>query len=303
MNNPDWSERFLAFLQKERQVSEHTLDAYRRDLLHCADWLAEQSLDFSAVDASVLRRYLAAQRQKQLSSRTLQRRLSALRSLYKYAVHQGWTQSNPCEGLQAPKASKPLPDVVSVDKLGQLLDGDAPDPLEIRDLAMMELMYSSGLRLAEVVDLDLADIDMAQRLVLVREGKGNKSRLLPLGRKALEALKRYLRERTLLLDSVGSQTPAVFISQRGQRVSRRTVQQRLARWGKLQGAEQRLHPHQLRHSFASHMLESSGDLRAVQELLGHADIRTTQIYTHLDFQHLATVYDNAHPRARKKSSS
>ena len=296
-----WPDAFLQYLQKERHYSDHTLDAYQLDLHDCQQWLQQQQLDWQTLDAAHLRRFLASLRQKQQSSRTLQRKLSSLRAFYRYLQTQQLMQRNPCDGVQAPKADKPLPDVLSVDDLQQLLDVSSTDPLECRDLAMMEMLYSSGLRLAELVDLDCADVDFAQQLVLVREGKGGKSRLVPVGRKAIDALRRYLSLRSSLLKGRGE--AALFLSQQGNRLGPRAVQQRLSRWAKQQGLGQHMHPHQLRHSFASHILESSGDLRAVQELLGHADIRTTQIYTHLDFQHLAHVYDQAHPRARKKSSS
>ncbi len=197
--------------------------------------------------------------------------------------------------MRAPRSERRLPDTLNVDDIARLLGGSATDALAVRDLAMLELMYSSGLRLAELVSLDLADIDCAGGMVRVT-GKGNKTRVVPIGAKALAALGAWLKLRP---GQLAEDETAVFTGRQGRRLGRRAVQQRVRRWAQLQGIPGDVHPHTLRHSFASHLLESSGDLRAVQELLGHADISTTQIYTHLDFQHLAKVYDAAHPRARK----
>ena len=205
-------------------------------------------------------------------------------------------KNNPAVDIRAPKSARTLPKTLDADTLTQLLEIDSNDILAVRDKTMMELFYSSGLRLSELVNLDLENIDL-QESSLRATGKGNKTRILPIGRKAIDALKAWLHRRG---EVANTETRALFVSKRGTRISVRSVQQRLDYWRKKQGLEQHIHPHKLRHSFASHILESSGDLRAVQELLGHADISTTQIYTHLDFQHLAKVYDNAHPRARKK---
>lgn len=202
---------------------------------------------------------------------------------------------NPALDIRAPRAGKRLPRVADVDQLNHLLDATPEDPLEIRDLSMFELMYSSGLRLSELAGLNLHSVDQRGGEVRVL-GKGSKERILPVGRKALEALARWLEVRGTMAPVAES---ALYVSRRGDRLSTRSIQSRLSRWGLAKGADQRLHPHLLRHSFASHMLESSGDLRAVQELLGHADIATTQVYTHLDFQHLAKIYDQSHPRARR----
>jgi len=221
-----------------------------------------------------------------------------LRSFYQFLIRKHQLKNNPAIDIRAPKTARTLPDTLDADTLTQLLEIPGDSILAIRDRAIMELFYSSGLRLSELVNLDTCDIDLNEN-ILRATGKGNKTRILPIGRKAAEALNNWLQQRVILAKV---EEQALFVSQRGSRISTRSVQQRLNYWRKKQGLEQHIHPHKLRHSFASHILESSGDLRAVQELLGHADISTTQIYTHLDFQHLAKVYDKAHPRARKKKT-
>jgi len=242
-----------------------------------------------------VRQYAAEAHRRGLGGRSIQRRLSALRSFYNYLLREQAVSANPGLDVRAPQADRHLPNTVSVDDLNRLLNTRSDDPLVIRDLAIMELFYSSGLRLAELVALDLADLDERSTSIRVT-GKGAKTRVVPVGRKAREALARWLKVRP-----AASAEPAVFTGRGGKRLGVRSVQQRLARLARAHGLPGHLHPHALRHSFASHLLESSGDLRAVQELLGHADISTTQVYTHLDFQHLAKVYDQAHPRARKKN--
>jgi integrase/recombinase XerC len=224
--------------------------------------------------------------------------LSATRAFYRYLIGEGVAQYNPAEGVQAPKSPKKLPKLLDVDQAAQLLEIDDKDPLAIRDKAILELMYSSGLRLSELVMLNIDSLDLADAMVTV-VGKGKKTRAVPIGEQARKAIKQWLKIRD---NMANDEEFAVFVSQRGNRISRRSIQQRLKLWAKKQGITNLVNPHMLRHSFASHLLESSGDLRAVQELLGHADISTTQVYTHLDFQHLANVYDDAHPRARKKKS-
>lgn len=242
-----------------------------------------------------LRRYVATLSREGLSGRSIARHLSATRRFYQFLLREKLASDNPALDIRAPKSGRRLPRVADVDQLNQLLDGQPDDPLEVRDLCMFELMYSSGLRLAELASLDLDTVDLRGGEVRV-VGKGGKERLLPVGRKAIAAIEEWLRHRVALANEGET---ALFVSQRGERLSHRSIQARLSRWGISRGADQKLHPHLLRHSFASHMLESSGDLRAVQELLGHADIATTQVYTHLDFQHLARVYDQSHPRARR----
>lgn len=290
-------ERFLTYLAVERRLSPHTIAAYRRDLQCATEFMEKQGVaDWCAMTSGQVRALAANRHRAGLSGRSIQRELSALRSLYKYLLREGVVVNNPVVGVSAPKAPRKLPEVFDVDALGQLLDVASNDPLITRDLAMMELMYSSGLRLSELVGLDLPDVDQGDAVVRVT-GKGGKTRLVPVGRQALAALNRWLALRVSLAPL---EQTAIFVSRHGKRLSTRAVQQRLSQHGLRQGADSRLHPHRLRHSFASHLLESSGDLRAVQELLGHANLSTTQIYTHLDFQRLAQVYDVAHPRARRK---
>jgi integrase/recombinase XerC len=232
-----------------------------------------------------------------LSPRSVQRRLSAARGFFHYLMREGVLKSNPALDIRAPKASKRLPGTLDVDQLNQLLDIPPEDALAVRDRAIMELFYSSGLRLSELVGLDIANLDLPDRTVRVL-GKGSKTRIVPVGRKAESALRVWLKERVALADI---EEPAVFVSRNGARLKHRAIQLRIVYWAKRKGLPSRVYPHLFRHSFATHLLESSKDLRGVQELLGHADISTTQIYTHLDFAHLARTYDASHPRAKRKS--
>ena len=291
----EWIERFLHHLQTERRLSENTCKHYRRDLAELLGWCQESGIeDWRRLDNGHVRQYAARAHRRGLSGRSIQRRLSALRSFFNYLLREQAVSSNPGLDVRAPRSGRNLPETVSVDDISRLLDARAgDDPLLIRDLAMLELLYSSGLRLAELVSLDLGDIDRDEQSLRVT-GKGAKTRVLPIGRQALAALAAWLRVRPAIPGE-----SAVFTGRTGRRLGARAVQQRIGRLARARGLPGSLHPHTLRHSFASHLLESSGDLRAVQELLGHADISTTQIYTHLDFQHLAQVYDQAHPRARK----
>ncbi len=287
---------FSEYLQTERQVSAHTLSAYRSDLAKVVEFAKRQSLDsWSNLQVAHLRELVAELHHGGLSGRSIARLLSAVRGLYAYLVREGLCQHDPAAGIRPPKGPRKLPKVLDVDRAQQLLDTPVENDFSAcRDHAILELLYSSGLRLSELVGLNIVDIDLQQGLVLVL-GKGNKQRMLPVGSKAVAAVQRWLVAR----GQVKSHDDALFIGVRGRRMSPQLVRERV----RLAGARdlgQHLHPHMLRHSFASHILESSHDLRAVQELLGHADISTTQIYTHLDFQHLAQVYDQAHPRARRK---
>jgi integrase/recombinase XerC len=292
-------EAFLAHLAHERRLSANTLIGYRRDLRRVGAWMTAQGLGpWERADEQTVRRYAAARHRAGASGRTLQRELSALRSLFRYLLREDRIGHNPAAGVRAPKAQRKLPATLGADQLCALLDHTDDEPLAVRDAAMIELFYSSGLRLSELVSANLGDLDLHEGIITVT-GKGAKTRRVPVGGKAREAIRRWLALRGSF---AAEGDPALFVSSRGRRIHPRTVQQRLARWGLAQGAGRNVHPHLLRHSFASHLLESSGDLRAVQELLGHADIGTTQIYTHLDFQHLAKVYDQAHPRARRKKS-
>jgi integrase/recombinase XerC len=287
---------FIRHLASEKRHSPRTCDSYQRDLLRLADWLGRSGfVAWQRVTNHDLRRYVATLSREGLSGRSIARYLSATRRFYQFLLREKLASDNPALDIRAPKSGRRLPRVADVDQLNHLLDGQPDDPLEVRDLCMFELMYSSGLRLAELASLDLDTVDLRSGEVRVM-GKGGKERLLPVGRKAIAAIQAWLPYRAALANDGEA---ALFVSQRGERLSHRSIQARLSRWGISRGADQKLHPHLLRHSFASHMLESSGDLRAVQELLGHADIATTQVYTHLDFQHLARVYDQSHPRARR----
>jgi len=291
---------FLNHLESEKRHSPRTCEHYLRDLQRLVAWLTETGTEnWADLTGHDIRRYVARLSKDGLGGRSITRHLSAIRRFYQFLLREGLAKGNPALAVRAPKSGRHLPQVADVDQLGRLLNVNPDDPLEIRDLAMFELMYSSGLRLSELAELDLDSLDLRGREVRVL-GKGSKERVLPVGSKAVGAIDRWLAHRKAFAAETET---AIFVSQRGNRLSRRSIQARLARWGMVQGADQSLHPHMLRHSFASHMLESSGDLRAVQELLGHADIATTQVYTHLDFQHLARVYDQSHPRARRRSGS
>lgn len=290
-------ESYLDRLRIQQRMSPRTVSAYQRDLLHFREFLEKNDIPgWAAVDSRLLRSYVAERHRQGLGSRSLQRELSAIRGFFDGLIREGMLDINPAQSVRAPKSPKTLPNVLDVDAMVGLLEASPEDPHEIRDVAMWELFYSSGLRLSELVGLDLQDIDFREGSLVVREGKGGKTRHLPIGRHAREALDAWLHVRS---GWPGSELPAVFTSRRGQRISARSVQDRLVRWELKQGAATHVHPHMLRHSFASHLLESSGDLRAVQELLGHANLSTTQVYTHLDYQHLAKVYDQAHPRAKR----
>lgn len=290
-------EAFLGRLKHERRLSPHTLAAYARDLGALIDFCAREEIaDLADLDVHQVRRFAAESHRRGLSARSVARRLSAVRSFLRDQIEHGSLRANPAQHVQAPKPARRLPATLDTDQVARLLELAGDDALTLRDRAILELFYSSGLRLAELVGLDLGDIDCADRTVRVT-GKGSKARVVPVGRQALEALQRWLPARRTW---AGAEEPAVFVSRRGRRLAPRSVQARIEHWARVQGAPMRVHPHMLRHSFATHLLESSGDLRAVQELLGHSSISTTQVYTHLDFQHLAQIYDQAHPRARRR---
>ncbi|MDH5784283.1 MAG: tyrosine recombinase XerC [Chromatiales bacterium] len=293
----EWVERYLGHLQHERRLSTHTISNYQRDLSRLLEFGESGGFsDWSEVDPRAVRDFVAWRHRRGAGGRSLQRELSALRGFFNYLLREGVVRNNPGADIPAPKSEKRLPRALDVDQTAHLLEIKGDEPLVRRDRAVMELIYSSGLRLSEAVGLDLDSVDRHDASVRVI-GKGSKARVVPVGREALKALSEWLQVRSQLAPI---EEKALFVSQRGGRLSARSVQQRMREWGIKQGLDSRVHPHMLRHSFASHILESSGDLRAVQELLGHADIATTQIYTHLDFQHLAKVYDKAHPRARKR---
>ena len=293
-----WIDGFLHHLKSERRLSSHTISGYQRDLQSLAGFCDTAKIaDWQTLDAQHVRAWVAACHRQGIGGRSLARSLSALRSFLNYLVRENHLTRNVAKGISAPKSARKLPEPLDADEMGRLLAISDDSPLGARDSAMLELMYSSGLRLAELVSLNIGEVDLVDGSVPVT-GKGAKTRIVPVGRYAREALTRWLKQRSKLANV---DEPALFVSQQGGRLTPRAIQQRFRQWGIKQGVTSRVHPHKLRHAFASHLLESSGDLRAVQELLGHADISTTQIYTHLDFQHLAEVYDKAHPRARKKS--
>jgi integrase/recombinase XerC len=288
-------EEFLAHLQVERRMSAHTLDAYRRDLAALAEWvLAQQQHDLLTLGSEQLRAFVAAEHRRGLSPKSLQRRLSACRSFYTWLLRHGRIAAVPTAGLRAPKAPRKLPQVLDADEAVRLVEVPTDAPLGLRDRALLELFYSSGLRLSELCGLRWRDLDLDAGFVSVL-GKGNKERKVPVGSHARKALQAWRA------DQKAASATHVFPGRAGGPISQRAVQIRMKQLAQRQGLFKHVHPHMLRHSFASHILESSGDLRGVQELLGHADIATTQIYTHLDFQHLARVYDAAHPRAKRKS--
>jgi len=288
---------YLQHLAAERRLSPHTVAAYRRDLAKLDQLTAGKPLaELSVTD---IRGAIVKLRGQNLSAASVARQLSSWRGFYVFACRRLGYTSNPCTGLRPPKTAKSLPQVLSPDTCTQLLNGAhaaaADDALQARDRAMFELFYSSGLRLSELADLDLNDVNLQSGEAQVT-GKGRKTRIVPVGQAALNALAAWLPQR-----QPRDNTAALFLNQRGTRLTPRSIQLRLNRWALQAGLNQHVHPHMLRHAFATHVLQSSGDLRAVQEMLGHASISTTQVYTHLDWQHLAKVYDQAHPRARKKS--
>ncbi len=291
--------QFLQYLRSVRQLSLHTITNYRRDLLSLAIFCHQHNaLAPEQLTEADIRQWLGLLHRRGLAGSSIQRSLSAVRSYYNYLGRQQHLPHNPAAAVQAPRKPRRLPKTLDADQVNRYLSFDDDSPLARRDKAMAELLYSSGLRLAELVAVDVTDIDSHSRLLRVT-GKGNKTRTVPVGAVALDAIDHWLAARPhSFADDDGA--AALFTSSRGRRISVRNVQARLRLRGRKSGMYQDVHPHMLRHSFASHMLESSGDLRAVQEMLGHANIATTQIYTHLDFQHLSRVYDAAHPRAKRR---
>lgn len=290
-------DRFIHHLGRERRLSGHTQTNYRRDLDALVAFCDKYDIArWDRLLPKQMQLFASASHRKGLSPRSIARRLSAARSFFDYLIREGDLTANPGADVRSPKKARRLPGTVDVDRMSALLNIRGDEPLTRRDAAMMELFYSCGLRLAELVGLNLGDIDAQDRTVRVL-GKGAKTRILPVGRTALKALDRWLTVRGAL---AAADETAIFVSTRGTRLSPRSVQARIKYWARKQGIDVNLYPHLFRHSFATHVLESSSDLRGVQEMLGHADISTTQIYTHLDFQHLAATYDRTHPRARKK---
>ncbi|QOC23645.1 tyrosine recombinase XerC [Wenzhouxiangella sp. AB-CW3] len=288
---------FLQHAAHEAGLGNATLDAYRRDLARFGQWCdGQKKSNPAAIDVHDIRAFAASEHRRGLSPRSIQRRLSALRRFFRFLRRESVISDDPTRGVRAPKARRRLPEVLDVDQVLALLDIPGDDDLAQRDRAMLELFYASGLRVSELATLTWDRLDMNEGLVRVL-GKGQRERMVPVGRHALKALKQWRNTHAAV---AGIEQPRIFTSLKGRPLGVRAIQKRVAYWSDRQGLDQRVHPHQLRHSFASHILESSGDLRAVQELLGHANLSTTQIYTHLDFQHLAKVYDQTHPRAKKK---
>jgi integrase/recombinase XerC len=302
-DDASWVEAFLSHLVNERRMSRHTVAAYRHDLASLASFCKRRGVSaWAQLDHHLVRAFAAAEHAAGLAPRSVQRRLSAVRTFFNYLARETNSDRNPALDVRAPKPKKRLPMTLDADQMGRLLAFRVEDSISVRDKAIMELFYSSGLRLSELVGLNVRELDLADRTVRVL-GKGGKTRIVPVGRYAVEALRKWLVERAQLLkrSKLEARESALFLGPRGRRLAPRAVQLRVALWARRQGIGIKLHPHMFRHSFATHLLESSGNLRGVQELLGHADIGTTQIYTHLDFQHLASVYDAAHPRARRRS--
>ncbi|KJS09460.1 MAG: recombinase XerC [Gammaproteobacteria bacterium BRH_c0] len=288
---------FIQHLRIERNLSPHTLQHYGRDCVRFASWCDEHSVSqLQSVDSQHVRSAMAQLHRQGLGGRSLQRWLSSLRTFFHFAIRRKWLSHNPALGVRAPKSPRQLPKTLDADEASRFVDLAGDEWINLRDHAMLELFYSSGLRLSELVNLELPALDLAEATLRVT-GKGGKERQLPIGAHALAAIRAWLPVRSGI---AAAGCLALFVSQRGTRLAARSIQDRFYKLSISQSMQSRIHPHMLRHSFASHLLESSGDLRAVQELLGHANLSTTQIYTHLDFQHLAKVYDSAHPRARKK---
>ncbi|MEM7193534.1 MAG: tyrosine recombinase XerC [Pseudomonadota bacterium] len=289
-----WRVRFNDHLSRERRCSKHTAQAYMRDLQQLQKFVESKNvLSWNALTVQQSRLFAAWLHQTGKSAKSIQRMMSSCRTFFRYLQREGCAELNPFEAVTAPKAAQNLPKTLSVDEASQLFQRGDNSPASVRDQAILELLYSSGLRLSELAELNVSSVDHQLHHVTVR-GKGDKERVVPVGRKALEALVAWGMQRPKLANPSES---ALFVNQKGNRLSPRGIQYRINEWSRRIGLGRRLHPHMLRHSFASHVLQSSGDLRAVQEMLGHADVATTQIYTHLDFQHLAKVYDKAHPRA------
>jgi integrase/recombinase XerC len=291
-------ENFLRQMEVEKRASRHTVSSYKRDIHHLLNFCNSKAIaNWQDLKQADIRTHIANRHRSAIGSKSLQRELSAMRSFFNFMMKNHKLEINPAAQVRAPKQARKLPKTLDVDQITGLLEAGTTTILEIRDLAIFELFYSSGLRLSELSALNLTDIDVNDRSLRVIAGKGGKSRLLPVGSKAIAAIENWLPHRQKMATASES---AVFISKQGKRIGPRNIESRLALWCKKKGINEHIHPHMLRHSFASHLLESSQDLRAVQDLLGHANIGTTQIYTHINFQHLAEVYDNAHPRAKKK---
>ncbi|MDC0577059.1 tyrosine recombinase XerC [Gammaproteobacteria bacterium] len=291
-------QKFLSYLESVKQYSKHTISGYKRDLTKLSGYLLNIDIeDWQSVNEHELRTFVNSERRRGLSPRSIQRVLSTSRSFFEYLLVEGVIKLSPAQNINSPKSAQLLPKAMDADLVQRLLDFKPNGLIQVRDKAIAELLYSSGLRLSEVCTLDVQDLELKERVCRVT-GKGNKMRVVPVGKKAIQAIRDWLIHRKELKHSKSSSSEAMFLNNKGKRISARSIQLRLEKLCAQRGLPG-INPHMLRHSFASHVLESSGDLRAVQEMLGHADIATTQIYTKLDFQHLSKVYDSAHPRARK----
>lgn len=291
-------QKFLSYLESVKQYSKHTISGYKRDLTKLSGYLLNIDIeDWQSVNEHELRTFVNSERRRGLSPRSIQRVLSTSRSFFEYLLVEGVIKLSPAQNINSPKSAQLLPKAMDADLVQRLLDFKPNGLIEVRDKAIAELLYSSGLRLSEVCTLDVQDLELKERVCRVT-GKGNKMRVVPVGKKAIQAIRDWLIHRKELKHSKSSSSEAMFLNNKGKRISARSIQLRLEKLCAQRGLPG-INPHMLRHSFASHVLESSGDLRAVQEMLGHADIATTQIYTKLDFQHLSKVYDKAHPRAKK----
>ena len=291
---------FLSYLESVKQYSPHTVKGYERDLKKLSDYLSAQDIEnWKIVKEHDLRAFINSERRRGLSPRSIQRLLSSCRTFFENLLIEGHIQLSPAQNVSSPKSAQLLPKAMDADLVQRLLDFKPKGMIEIRDKALAELLYSSGLRLSEVCQLEVQDLDLKERTCRVL-GKGNKTRIVPVGKKAIQAIRDWMIYRSELKASKETSTHAIFLNNKGNRISARSIQLRLEKLC-LQRGIPSINPHMLRHSFASHVLESSGDLRAVQEMLGHSDIGTTQIYTKLDFQHLSKVYDKTHPRAKKRT--
>ncbi|MBC09483.1 MAG: tyrosine recombinase XerC [Gammaproteobacteria bacterium] len=290
---------FLKHLSVEKRLAKNTVLSYQRDLKSLEKFITEQkNRTLETSTGADVKDFVASDFKKGLSARTIQRKTSAIRAFFDFLEEIEEIKVNPAKNIRSPKNKSNLPRTIDPDQITKILKGSSNTVFEVRDKAMLELFYSCGLRLSELVGLNLTDVSLAESSLVVL-GKGNKERILPIGKKAKEALLKWLKRRGQVRKNQNTSVKALFLSNRGTRISRRNVQKRLTVWGKKLGVAEKIYPHKIRHSFATHLLESSQDLRAVQELLGHENIGTTQIYTHLDFQHLAKIYDKAHPRARR----
>ena len=294
-------EVFLSYLESVKQYSPNTIKSYERDLASLSLFLSSEFKGWQSVKEHDMRTFINSERRRGLSPRSIQRLLSSCRTFFEYLLNEGQIKISPAQNISSPKLAQLLPKAMDADLVQRLLDFKPKGMTEIRDKALAELLYSSGLRLSEICRLNLIDLDLKERTCIVT-GKGNKTRIVPVGRKAIQAIRDWLIHRSDLIITKKTNTEAVFLNIKGKRISPRSIQLRLEKLCELRGIPG-INPHMLRHSFASHVLESSGDLRAVQEMLGHSDIGTTQIYTKLDFQHLAKVYDKAHPRAKKTNNN